>query len=376
VTVRTRFAPSPNGSLHLGHAYAAVVAHDLARARSGEFLVRIEDIDGTRSRTELAEEHLADLAWLGLSWDGEVVRQSVQLESYQRAGDQLRGMDLLYPCRCTRTEFAAAATGEGPDGPLYPGTCRGREVDPDGAAWRLDMAKAVELAGPIEWLDELAGPQRAVPKFFGDLVLVRKDAPASYHLAVTLDDAAQGISLVTRGRDLFAASHVHRLLQALLGLPVPVWHHHPLLVEPDGRKLAKRRGSPSLADLRRGGQDDARLPRPCASTASPLAFRSGPAYWKRHDLLACYRPSCADDHGCRQSGPRDRRVPQQHPRRPRTPRFGRTERDAAQAEQDDDAAHPVPGRGDRGGGAGAAFGWTGLGASSLGQAQQDLHPNG
>ncbi len=259
VTVRTRFAPSPNGSLHLGHAYAAVVAHDLARARGGEFLVRIEDIDGARSRPELAEEHLADLAWLGLGWDGEVVRQSARLASYQKAIDLLTGMDLLYPCRCTRAEIAAAASKEGPDGPLYPGTCRDRGVDPDGAAWRLDMAKAVELVGLLEWVDELAGVQLATPELFGDLVLVRKDAPASYHLAATLDDAAQGISLVTRGQDLFAASHVHRLLQALLGLPVPVWHHHALLVEPDGRKLAKRRGSAhsgfGLADLRHAGEN-------------------------------------------------------------------------------------------------------------------------
>jgi glutamyl-Q tRNA(Asp) synthetase len=253
--IRTRFAPSPNGSLHLGHAYAAIVAHDLARGRGGEFLVRIEDIDGERSRAELAEEHLADLAWLGLGWDGEVVRQSARLDSYERAIELLKDMGLLYPCQCTRAEISAASTTMGPDGPLYPGTCRGRQVDPSGAAWRLDMARAVALAGPLEWTDELAGPQRAAPELFGDLVLVRKDAPASYHLAATLDDAAQGISLVTRGMDLFAASHVHRLLQALLCLPVPVWHHHALLVERDGRKLAKRRGSPSLADLRRAGED-------------------------------------------------------------------------------------------------------------------------
>jgi glutamyl-Q tRNA(Asp) synthetase len=255
VTVRTRFAPSPNGSLHLGHAYAALVAHDLARGRGGEFLVRVEDIDGPRSSAELAEEHLADLAWLGLSWDGEVVRQSQRLESYARSIELLKGMGLLYPCRCTRAEIAAAATEAGPDGPLYPGTCRGRDADPEGAAWRLDTARALAREPELEWIDELAGSQRATPELFGDLVLVRKDAPASYHLAATLDDAAQGISVVTRGMDLFAASHVHRLLQALLGLPLPEWHHHALLVEPDGRKLAKRRGSPSLADLRRAGED-------------------------------------------------------------------------------------------------------------------------
>jgi len=251
----TRFAPSPNGLLHLGHAYAAVVAHDLARARGGQFRLRIEDIDGTRSRAELVPEIMADLEWLGLGWDGAAVFQSARLARYGEAGEQLKALGLLYPCCCTRAEIAAAAVASGPDGAIYPGTCRGREVDPAGAAWRIDMTRAIELAGPLDWVDELAGTQRARPELFGDVVLLRKEAPASYHLAATLDDAADGITLVTRGVDLFAASHVHRLLQALLGLPVPVWHHHALLIEADGRKLAKRRGSPALADLRRGGED-------------------------------------------------------------------------------------------------------------------------
>ncbi|WP_374283820.1 tRNA glutamyl-Q(34) synthetase GluQRS [Novosphingobium sp.] len=254
--IRTRFAPSPNGLLHLGHAHAAIVAHDLARSRGGEFLLRIEDIDGTRSRAELVPEILADLEWLGLAWDGPVVFQSARLASYGAAGDRLKAMGLLYPCTCTRAQVAEQAREFGPDGPIYPGTCRGRSAPPDApVAWRLDMARAAEQAGPLEWLDELAGPQVCRPEQFGDVVLLRKEAPASYHLAATLDDAADGITLVTRGLDLFAASHVHRLLQALLGLPVPVWHHHLLLLEPDGRKLAKRRGSPALADLRRAGED-------------------------------------------------------------------------------------------------------------------------
>ncbi len=251
----TRFAPSPNGLLHLGHAYAAVVAHDLARAHDGQFRLRIEDIDGTRSRAELVPEIMADLEWLGLGWDGPAVFQSQRLARYAEAGEQLKALGLLYPCSCTRAEIAAAAVASGPDGAIYPGTCRGRAVDPAGAAWRIDMARAIELAGPLDWVDELAGVQRAQPELFGDVVLLRKEAPASYHLAATLDDAADGITLVTRGADLFAASHVHRLLQALLGLPVPVWHHHALLIEADGRKLAKRRGSPALADLRRSGED-------------------------------------------------------------------------------------------------------------------------
>lgn len=255
VMVRTRFAPSPNGLLHLGHAYAAVVAHDLARARGGEFLVRIEDIDGTRSRPELIPEILADLKWLGLNWDGAVLHQSSRLAAYAAAGERLKALGLLYPCQCTRSEVVAAAHEVGPDGPLYPGTCRGHAVDPDGAAWRLDMAKATALAGSLAWSDERAGIQQASSEIFGDIVLLRKEAPASYHLAATVDDATQGITLVTRGQDLFESTRVHRLLQALLDLPVPVWHHHALLVEPDGRKLAKRRGSPALRDLRLAGTD-------------------------------------------------------------------------------------------------------------------------
>ena len=252
--IRTRFAPSPNGPLHLGHAYAAVVAHDLARADDGEFMLRIEDIDGTRSRAELVPEFLADLAWLGLAWDGEVAFQSHRLASYAAAGEALKGLGLLYPCHCTRAEIIAASHETGPDGPIYPGTCRNRKADGAGAAWRLDMAKAVELAGPLEWVDQLAGPQCASPEIFGDVVLLRTEAPASYHLAATLDDAADEITLVTRGADLFAATHIHRPVQALLGLPVPVWHHHALLCDAQG-KLAKRRNAPSLADRRRAGED-------------------------------------------------------------------------------------------------------------------------
>ena len=263
MTIRTRFAPSPNGALHLGHAYAAMIAHDRAKAAGGQFLLRIEDIDSTRARAELVDDIYADLLWLGLAWDGPVVLQSTRLASYARASERLQAMGLLYPCRCTRAEIAAAVahapTAMGPDGPIYPGTCRGRSVDPKGAAWRLDMGRSIEVAGPVAWEDELAGRQTAAPQLFGDVILVRKEAPASYHLAATLDDAHDGITIVTRGADLFAASHVHRLLQELLGLPVPRWHHHPLLVEADGRKLAKRRGSPGLADRRRAGEDASAL---------------------------------------------------------------------------------------------------------------------
>lgn len=251
----TRFAPSPNGHLHLGHAYAAVVAHDVARAAGGRCLLRIEDIDGARSRAELAAEFRADLVWLGLGFE-EVSAQSTRLAAYVAAAERLREMGLLYPCDCTRAKIAAAATVQGPDGPLYPGTCRNRRVDLDApVAWRIDMAGAIALAGPLEWIDTRTGLQRATQVIFGDAVLVRKDAPTSYHLAATLDDAVDGVTCVTRGMDLFAASHLHRLLQALLGLPVPLWHHHPLLIDADGAKLAKRKRSPGLAERRAAGED-------------------------------------------------------------------------------------------------------------------------
>jgi glutamyl-Q tRNA(Asp) synthetase len=256
VTV-TRFAPSPNGSLHLGHAWSAIVAHDLAQARYGRFLLRIEDIDGARSRPELADEFRADLAWLALEWE-EVPAQSTRLAEYAEAAERLREMGLLYPCHCTRAEIAAAAKASGPDGPIYPGTCRGGSgAAHEPVAWRLDVAEALRRTGPLTWLDERAGEQAVRPELLGDVVLVRKaaDTPASYHLAVTIDDAADGVTLVTRGMDLFPATHVHRLLQELLGLPVPTWHHHPLLLDETGDKLAKRRGSPSLADRRRAGED-------------------------------------------------------------------------------------------------------------------------
>ncbi len=259
----TRFAPSPNGPLHLGHAYSAIVAHDLAREANGRFLLRIEDIDGARSRPELADDFRRDLEWLGLEWD-EVPPQSSRLDSYEAAARVLMEEGLLYRCTCTRAEIQALEPRIGPEGLVYPGTCKGARFDPSRAsAIRLDMEAAMARVGEIAWEDAQAGRLAADPREFGDVVLVRKDAPASYHLAATLDDATDGVSLVTRGTDLFFASHIHRLLQALLGLPVPRWHHHQLLLNHDGKKLAKSRKSGEsalgLSEMRAAGEDGAAL---------------------------------------------------------------------------------------------------------------------
>ena len=257
--VVTRFAPSPNGSLHLGHAYSAIVAHDIAKERGGRFLLRIEDIDGSRSLPEKAEEFREDLAWLGLEWE-EVPQQSTRLEAYEKVARDLLHRGLLYPCSCTRKEIQSLKPRMGPDGAIYPGTCKGRSLVMDKPiALRLDADRAMAEVGDLFWEDETNGTQIADPRVFGDVVLVRKDAPASYHLAATLDDAADGVTLVTRGLDLFAMTHIHRVLQELLGLPVPTWHHHPILIGDDGEKLAKRRNSPSLANRRKAGEDGREL---------------------------------------------------------------------------------------------------------------------
>jgi len=270
----SRFAPSPTGRLHLGHAYSAVRAHDLARAGGGRFLLRIEDIDGTRSREDFIAGIEEDLAWLGLAWDGPVIRQSTRMRVYAEALAKLQAMGLIYPCFCTRAEIAASASApHGPEGPVYPGICRALSESERAArrgeahCWRLDMAKAVKACAPsptrgegfLRWHDQYAGWVQADPASAGDVVLARKETPTSYHLAVTVDDAAQGITDVVRGVDLFEATHVHRLLQALLGLPTPEYHHHPLLIGPDGKRLAKRNGARPLAELRADGADPAEL---------------------------------------------------------------------------------------------------------------------
>jgi glutamyl-Q tRNA(Asp) synthetase len=252
----SRFAPSPTGLLHLGHAYSAVLAHDLARGGGGQFVVRIEDIDGGRSRPEYVDAIFADLAWLGLTWDAVVV-QSERQALYDAALARLRDQGLAYRCVCTRAEIAASASApQGDLPPVYPGTCRGRNVSGDAAAaWRLDMVKAARPDDPAQ--------------AWGDVVIARKDALASYHLAVVVDDAAQAVTDVVRGRDLLAATDVHRVLQTLLGLPVPRYHHHALVTGPDGQRLAKRNAAASLAGMRAAGVDgrafadhlrDSRLP--------------------------------------------------------------------------------------------------------------------
>ena len=270
--VITRFAPSPTGHLHLGHAHSALVGWHAARSAGGRFLLRIEDIDRSRCRTELSAGIPRDLAWLGLDWDGPVRVQSEHFDHYRRALDQLAAVGLLYPCFCTRAAIKAevaraAAAPHGAEGPIYPGTCRSlapaerEQRIAAGApyALRLDAERARARAGPLWWEDEIAGRVAADPPSHGDVVLARKDTPASYHLAVTVDDALQGVTLVTRGEDLFAATHVHRLLQALLDLPVPRYRHHRLLTDESGRRLAKRDRAATLKALRDAGATPAEV---------------------------------------------------------------------------------------------------------------------
>ncbi len=284
-----RFAPSPNGELHLGHALSAITGFDLAQRLGGRFLLRIEDIDIARTRAAHVAAITTDLAWLGLSWEQPVLRQSLHFADYAAAAARLADMGLLYPCFATRAEIEAAArTGpqdRDPDGaPLYPGLHRDlspsevarRTAAGDPYALRLDMAKALAAAqaatggAPLTFTEVAFDPQGRVtasrvvparPERWGDVVLVRKDTPTSYHLSVVVDDARQGITLVTRGQDLLAATDVHRLLQVLLGLVEPLYHHHPLILDADGRKLAKSAGDKSLRAWREAGASPADIRR-------------------------------------------------------------------------------------------------------------------
>jgi len=270
-----RFAPSPNGYLHLGHAYSALYTAFWAERLGGRLLVRIEDIDTTRGKPEFTAAILEDLQWLGLAWEEPVLRQSDRFDAYQAAADELGRQGLLYPCFCSRTEIAAAATGTDPDGaPLYAGTCRHISATEMNARltagapvqYRLDSEKALSRTGSLTFTTvgptPLDRPQirYARPERWGDVVLQRKETPTSYHLSVVVDDAAQGVTHVTRGRDMEAATDIHVLLQFLLGLPSPIYTFHKLLLDDAGRKLAKSKGSKSLRDLRAEGwtPDDVR----------------------------------------------------------------------------------------------------------------------
>lgn len=264
----TRFAPSPTGYLHLGHAFAALTA-----AQAGaRFLLRIEDIDRTRCRPDYQAAIVEDLAWLGLVWEQPVLHQSQRMDAYAAALDALKQCGLLYPCFCTRAEIAeeiaqAADAPSGPDGPHYPGTCRhlssGDRSERIAAgvpyALRLDAAKAAALVGPLQFTEHGAGPGGEQGKIavdaalFGDVVLARKETPSAYHLAVVVDDAFQGVDLVTRGNDLFAAAHIQRVLQALLDLPEPAYAHHRLILDESGRKFSKRDHAVTLRSLRASG---------------------------------------------------------------------------------------------------------------------------
>ena len=264
--VTTRFAPSPNGWLHAGHAFSALYAEDCARRSGGRFILRIEDIDFTRAREEYIEGIFEDMRWLGLRWHGPVLRQSARMAAYRAALNRLKAMGLLYPCQCSRKEIRQALEGRAdwpsdPDGaPLYPGTCRAAARDEAAAAWRLDMKKALaRLSAPLTWRETGSGPDgetgviAARPGDWGDVILARRDIGVSYHIAVVVDDAHQGITHVTRGQDLYHATSIHRLLQTLLGLPEPVYAHHRLITDETGRKLSKSLRDTSLRALRKAG---------------------------------------------------------------------------------------------------------------------------
>lgn len=256
--VVTRFAPSPTGRLHLGHAYSAVLSHEFARTDGGRFVLRIEDIDTARCRPEFTDAIIEDLRWLGIDWDALVI-QTDHAGEHAAALERLREMGVVYPCTCTRAEIAASASApHGDAGPVYPGTCRGRTDTPDGAAWRLDVGKASAVAGRDGGHD--------------DIVLARKGLGVAYHLAVVVDDAAAGVTDVIRGCDLESATPVQNLLQALLGLPVPRYLHHALVAGPDGKRLAKRTPDATLGDLRAAGVDPARLRNDLRTGRLPVGF--------------------------------------------------------------------------------------------------------
>jgi glutamyl-Q tRNA(Asp) synthetase len=282
----TRFAPSPTGPLHLGHAYSAVLVHDLARAAGGRFLVRVDDIDGSRSRPEYVDAAMRILEWLGLGWDGEPIFQSSHLDEYRAVLDQLKSMGLAYPCFCTRADIAQSLSApHGPSGIIYPGTCRSlsaneraRRMESEAYCWRLDMAQAVQQAGTLAWQEYGSGNAAGMgehvadPLAHGDIVLARKDAPASYHLASCVDDARLGVTDIVRGADLRLSTDVHRLLQAVLGWSTPRYHHHGLICGADGRRLAKRDQAAALSIWKDAGMDGKVLAEQLRQSTLPAGY--------------------------------------------------------------------------------------------------------
>ena len=272
----TRFAPSPSGQLHLGHAYSAVLGHDRARSGGGRFQLRIEDLDPGRSRPEFVAAITTDLRWLGIDWDGEPLVQSERAGAYAEALARLRAIGLVYACFCTRSDIAAALSAPHQQAAHYPGTCRGRADDRERRAiephsWRLDSQAALAQTGMPRWREDKA-VFSSTSADFDDVILARKDAPGAYHLACVVDDGASGVSLVTRGVDLRASTPIQRLLQRLLDLPEPEYIHHPLVGHDDGRRLAKRDGSPALATMRDRGVDGRALAEGLRAGQLPLGF--------------------------------------------------------------------------------------------------------
>jgi len=276
--IETRIAPSPTGRLHLGHAFSAVLGDENARKSGGRFLLRIEDLDQARSRPEFVDGIHEDLRWLGLEWDEQVLVQSQRTSAYQDALDTLRDHGLAYACFCTRSDIAQSLTApHGDAATSYPGTCRPLPDDPERRAsiphcWRLDSAKALQVVALPLWREADGERFQAREEQIGDAILARKDAPASYHLSCVVDDAASGVTMVVRGADLRPSTPIQRLLQGLLGLPEPVYLHHPLVTHEDGRRLAKRDMAPTLAAMRDAGVEGRQLAAELLTGKLPLGF--------------------------------------------------------------------------------------------------------
>jgi len=274
----TRFAPSPSGLLHLGHAYSAAIGQARALESGGKFHLRIEDLDQTRCRPEFVDEIYEDLSWLGIRWDGPPLVQSQRTAAYGKALDQLKARGLVFACFCTRADIAQSLTApHGDAATSYPGTCRSLPDDPERRAttphcWRLNCAKALKLAKLPTWTEADGRKFTASERAIGDSILARKDAPASYHLSCVVDDAAGGVTMVVRGADLRHSTPVQRLLQTLLGLPEPIYLHHPLVTHQDGRRLTKRDFAPTLAAMRTSGIDGPRLAADLLAGKLPLGF--------------------------------------------------------------------------------------------------------